>query len=98
MNTAISIEIEENIVKNCSISAGGVSPIPLKLSEASHFLIDKNVTTNLIMEMIEIAKTEISPISDIRGSKEYKTLLLEQLIKAHFIELFPNTVNLKELV
>jgi xanthine dehydrogenase small subunit len=28
--------------------------------------------------------TEISPISDARGSKEYKTLLLGQLLKAHF--------------
>jgi xanthine dehydrogenase small subunit len=38
-------------------------------------------------EAIAIIKTEISPISDTRGSKEYKTLLLTQLVKAHFLTL-----------
>ena len=39
------------------------------------------------METIEVAKTEIAPISDARGTKEYKTFLLGQLIKAHFEEI-----------
>ena len=34
-------------------------------------------------------ETEIAPISDIRGSAEYKKLLLRQLIQAHFYEMFP---------
>jgi xanthine dehydrogenase small subunit len=42
-----------------------------------------------VHELIEIVQTEISPISDARGTKEYKRLLLGQLIKAHFITLFP---------
>ena len=33
--------------------------------------------------------SEIAPISDARGSKEYKALLLEQLLKAHFRALVP---------
>jgi xanthine dehydrogenase small subunit len=43
-----------------------------------------------------MAHTEILPISDARGTKEYKRLLLGQLIKAHFITLFPSleTTNL----
>jgi xanthine dehydrogenase small subunit len=47
------------------------------------------LSEDLIIETIELIKTEISPISDARGTKEYKTLLLSQLIKAHFITLFP---------
>jgi len=41
---------------------------------------------------------EISPISDIRGSKEYKRLLARQLLYAHFIKLFPKKVTLNGLV
>ena len=47
---------------------------------------------DVIAEAIEVMKTEISPISDARGTKEYKTLLLGQLIKAHFIGLSAKAV------
>ena len=50
-----------------------------------------------VLGVIEIMKTEISPISDARGTKEYKTLLLGQLIKAHFMKLFPEMVTEKLL-
>ena len=40
---------------------------------------------------------EISPISDARGSAAYKKLLLGQLIKAHFITLFP-ALNVEKLL
>ena len=43
----------------------------------------------MVLHAIEIAQTEISPISDTRGTKEYKRLLLGQLIKAHFLTFFP---------
>jgi xanthine dehydrogenase small subunit len=89
VNTAISITLNEERIDTASLSAGGVGPIPLYLSETSKFLKEKTLSEEIIFEAITIAKREISPISDARGSKEYKTLLLEQLIKAHFITLFP---------
>jgi xanthine dehydrogenase small subunit len=39
-------------------------------------------------EAAAMALTEIAPISDVRGSAEYKRLLLRQLILAHFNALF----------
>jgi xanthine dehydrogenase small subunit len=51
------------------------------------------ITEELVNDAIEKAYEEISPISDVRGSKEYKRLLLGQLIKAHFIALFPSLVS-----
>jgi len=53
------------------------------------FLKNKKISAEIIDKAIEIAQLEISPISDARGSEEYKRLLLSQLIKAHFITLFP---------
>ena len=52
----------------------------------------------VLNEANTIMQEEISPISDVRGSKEYKRLLARQLLYAHFIELFPKKVNLNELV
>jgi xanthine dehydrogenase small subunit len=89
VNSAMSITMKEKTIESASISAGGVGPIPLYLEKTSAFLGGKNISEELIEEVIQIAQTEISPISDARGTKEYKTLLLGQLIKAHFITLFP---------
>ena len=89
VNSAINIAINENKIENASISAGGVGPIPMYLKNTSVFLKGKTISEKIIHEAIEISRSEISPISDARGSKEYKTSLLDQLIKAHFITLFP---------
>ncbi len=88
VNTSMKITIDGNKVLEASISAGGVGPIPMLLTKASAFLSGKIVSGEIIEEAIRIAQTEISPISDARGSEEYKRLLLAQLIKAHFIEIF----------
>lgn len=87
VNSAISMTMNGKQVVTAAISAGGVGPVPMYLKKTSEFLKGKEITENVIQDTIEVMKTEISPISDARGTKEYKTLLLGQLIKAHFIEL-----------
>lgn len=89
VNSAISITTNGKQILNAGLSAGGVGPVPLFLSNSSAFLKDKKINAEIIDEAIEIAQLEISPISDARGSEDYKRLLLSQLIKAHFITLFP---------
>ena len=90
VNTAIHISLQGNIISVAKLSAGGVSAIPLFLERSSQFLTGKEMTIETIRGLLEIIKGEISPISDARGSKEYKILLLLQLVKAHFIQLFPS--------
>ena len=89
VNSAISITADNNDITDVHISAGGVGPVPLFLQKTSSFLQGKILSEDLINEAVEVAQTEISPISDARGTEEYKRLLLGQLIKAHFITLFP---------
>ncbi len=83
VNSAILLEMNGNEIVKAGLSAGGVGPVPLYLQKTSEYLQGKKLTEETIEVAIEIMKTEISPISDARGSKEYKTLLLGQLIKAH---------------
>lgn len=89
VNTAMSITMDGDKIISAGISAGGVGPIPIYLQKTSEFFAGKILSEELIEEANEIAQTEISPISDARGAAEYKRLLLGQLIKAHFVELFP---------
>jgi xanthine dehydrogenase small subunit len=89
VNSAILVKMNGSVIDEAGLSAGGVAPVPLYLRKTSEFLRGKMITTELVDDTIENAIGEISPISDARGSREYKKLLLRQLIKAHFISLFP---------
>ncbi|MGZ5190011.1 MAG: FAD binding domain-containing protein [Flavisolibacter sp.] len=89
VNTAIRIKKDKRIIFDASISAGGVAPVPLYLEKSSAFLKGKIISEEIIFKLLEILQAEISPISDTRGSADYKRLLLTQLVKAHFIKLFP---------
>ena len=90
VNSAMLIEIEDKFIVNASISAGGVGPVPMHLKKTSTFLLGKTINEEAITGAIEIAQSEIAPISDVRGSEEYKRLLLGQLIKGHFLQLLPS--------
>ena len=70
------------------VSAGGVAPIPLYLKETSAFLSGKEASEETITAANQIMQSEISPISDVRGTESYKRLLLRQLFTAHFYEIF----------
>jgi xanthine dehydrogenase small subunit len=98
VNSAIYLEVEKEVIKEVHISAGGVAPIPLYLKDTSKYLIGKKIDIDLINDSLAILQSEISPISDIRGSEEYKRLLLNQLFKAHFVELFPELISVEALI
>jgi xanthine dehydrogenase small subunit len=92
-NTAISLSIDDKLIADAHISAGGVAPIPLYLKQTSEFLRRREIDKETITTANEIMQSEISPISDVRGTEQYKRLLLRQLFKAHFVELFDTEIT-----
>jgi len=106
VNTAISISCSPTyeggvaaasadgvVLSDAHVAAGGVAPIPLYLKETSEFLRGKTVSEETIAAANEIMQSEISPISDVRGTEQYKRLLLRQLFRAHFVEIFTTEIT-----
>jgi len=98
VNSAICIANIDDLILEARVSAGGVAPYPLLLVNTSAYLLNKHLNQETINEAAKIAQEEISPISDIRGSAEYKRVLLDRLIRAHFITLFPQYISFEDLV
>jgi len=98
VNSAAYFRVEKGIIKSVRISAGGVSPVPLFLKNTSEYLSDREITPSLLNDATAIIQSEISPISDVRGSEEYKRILLNRLFFAHFIELLPQQVSIEEIL
>jgi len=51
-------------------------------------LINKKIDSTTLNTFLELVNSEVSPISDARGTASYKRLLLRQLVLAHFIKFF----------
>ena len=98
VNSAIRLELNGDMIREAHVSAGGVAPIPKYLSNTSAFLAGKSISNDTVRAAIKVMNDEIAPISDARGTADYKRLLLRQLFFAHFMELFPERFTLKELV
>ncbi len=98
VNTAVQISVSDNKITQIHLSAGGVAPIPLYMGKTCTFLRGKELSPRNIKSANEVLQSEISPISDVRGSAEYKRILLRQLYYAHFIKLFPNQFTLEQLI
>ena len=86
-------DVSVNRHKSC-----GVGPIPKYLAKTSSFLANKTVEVSVIKEAQEILQSELSPISDARGTEAYKRLLARQLFFGHFIALFSETIKMEDLI
>ena len=98
VNSAIYLSVENDKITDAHVSIGGVAAIPKYLHNTSKYLKGSPLSTETIMEASELLQNEISPISDVRGTSNYKRLLGRQLFFAHFTELFPRKFSLNDFV
>ena len=98
VNAAARITFQNNLIIDAHFSLGGVAAVPKYLTNTNAFLVGKELTVATIKAAEEVVQSEISPISDVRGTIAYKRLLARQLFFAHFITLFPTQFQLKNLI
>lgn len=85
VNSACQMSLGDNgFISDIHVSAGGVAPFPKYLKDTGSFLKGKIINSENLKAAVDIMNLEIAPISDARGTKEYKKLLLRQLFLAHF--------------
>ncbi len=89
VNSAIFLKMNGTTIREGGLTMGGVGPVPLYLKKCSALLTNRKADLSLVKDILATLTEEISPISDARGSEDYKRLLAGQLIKSHFSTLFP---------
>ena len=68
------------------------------LRQTSDLLSNRELTDELLKEALETLQSEISPISDARGSSKYKRLLARQLFLAQVLKIDPAVADLRKLI
>ena len=71
MSLAILIKIEKKVISDIKISAGGVAEKPLILEKFSNLMIGKDLANGIDLAVNNVENI-ISPISDLRGSSDYR--------------------------
>jgi len=83
VNSAAWLRLDGDRIDEAILSAGGVAPIPMRLAATEALLAGQRISAELARRAADVARAEVKPISDVRGSADYKRLLLGQLVIAH---------------
>jgi xanthine dehydrogenase small subunit len=75
----------DNVIIGARIAMGGVGPVVLRPRMAENSLVGKTLSLEAMMHAGKIARQEISAITDVRGSDEYRRQLAENiLVKCYY--------------
>jgi len=83
---AIRMRRTGDTIKEVAIAYGGVAPIVLMLPKTAEYLTGKTHALETYQKAGEIAKQEISPISDVRGSSDFRNYLAGTILERFYYE------------
>jgi len=71
---ALAVEMDENnkIIKDVRTCLGSVAPTPIEIKEIRKKMVGKNFDQLDFTKLGQIVEDKISPIDDIRGTREYR--------------------------
>jgi CO/xanthine dehydrogenase FAD-binding subunit len=81
INAAAMVVMEGPVCRACRLAAGAVAPVPLRLRETEKALEGREITPDLLEEVKELAQKEVSPITDVRTTAEYRRIMSGVLVK-----------------
>jgi len=81
VSVAVSINMQKGICMSARIALGSVAPTPFRTRKAESSLIGKIIGAIETTEAAEIAAQEISPISDVRASAEYRIQVAKAIVQ-----------------
>jgi xanthine dehydrogenase molybdopterin binding subunit len=86
---------KQNVVRHARLAYGGVAAMPLRAKKTESALRGKVWNEETIENVLPILRTEFTPISDVRGSAEYRSGLISSLLKKFFYSVGDEVTSLK---
>lgn len=83
---AIHLSVAADQITDVHLAAGGVAATVVRLRSAEKALINQPFTHAMLAEAGQIAAAEIRPLSDVRGSAEYRKILIRNLFRKFALE------------
>lgn len=77
VNAAAVIRMEGQVIKEASVTIGAVAPTIIHATDAEAFLVNNKLTPKVIEQAGILAINSAKPISDIRGSADYRCSMVK---------------------
>jgi carbon-monoxide dehydrogenase medium subunit len=81
VSIAVVLEMEGKLCQKARVALGAVAPMPIRAYRVEKYLEGREIDQEIIQKCSTALKKEISPISDIRASADYRTLVTSVLLK-----------------
>jgi len=81
---ALLLTIENEMIQEARIALGGVGPAVLRAKQTESYLQKKPFSESVMQAAGELAAQEVTPISDVRGSADFRW----QLVRNVFLKFF----------
>lgn len=85
VSLAATARLQHGVVEDIRVAAGSVAPIPLRCYLTERSLLGKRITRDLVEQARQAIRAEIAPVSDIRSTEAYRSLVTENLL-AEYLE------------
>jgi xanthine dehydrogenase small subunit len=83
---AIKIKLNGEIISAAAVAFGGVGPVVKRFAEVEQALIGKPHSLPTFAAAGKIAKGAMAPLTDVRGSRDYRLTLAENIMTKFFYE------------
>ncbi len=74
------------VIHDARLAYGGVAPRPVRARKAEEALLGKRWCEETVSEVLPMLQAEFAPISDLRGSAEYRRGLITSLFEKFFYD------------
>lgn len=88
--TAVWLRLDGQRITSARVAMGGVGATILRLSRTEALLVGQDATEHTLRRAGEIARSEIAPISDVRGSADYRLTLAQNIFLKLWHDLHPD--------
>lgn len=80
ISVAVWLTADKGSIQDIRIALGGVAPRPVRVKKTERRFMGRKLEEKIIEDIAEGVKQEISPITDVRGSAEYRREVSARLL------------------
>ena len=85
---AVWMRLDGMHIESARVAYGGVGPTVMRMSGVEELLADAEATEDLFDEAADVAAAAVKPISDVRGSADYRSRLAANVMRKLWLDVF----------
>lgn len=86
VNAAVLLVMDKKKCQECRLAVGAVAPAPLRLRSVEKLIAGEEIGPELLDRVSQMVEQEVSPITDVRSTEEYRRIMSGVLIKRAIVQ------------